>query len=49
MLKPFFKLSKAIPIPDLTADRCNELDTSAIVKEISTALENDNNILLYPQ
>ena len=48
-LKPLFKMSRAICIPDLTTDKCNELDTSAIVKEVITALKSDNNVLLYPQ
>ena len=49
VLKWFFKSVWAICIPDLTGDKSKELDTSAIVKNIETALENDHNILLYPQ
>ena len=38
----------AIPVPDLTKDNKN-LDTSAIVWKVITALENNHNVLLYPQ
>ena len=48
VLKQVFKSIWAIPIPDLTKNS-KELDTSAIVKNIKKALENDCNILLYPQ
>ena len=49
VLKWFFKSVWAICIPDLTGDKSKELDTSVIVKNIETTLENDHNILLYPQ
>ena len=48
VLKQIFKSIWAIPIPDLTKNS-KELDTSAIVGNIKKALENDRNILLYPQ
>jgi 1-acyl-sn-glycerol-3-phosphate acyltransferase len=49
VLKNLFKSVGAIPIPDLTGDKSKDLDTSAIVQNIREALENDHNILLYPQ
>ena len=48
VLKTLFKSVGAIPIPDLTKNS-KELDASAIVKNIKEALDNDHNILLYPQ
>ena len=48
VLKQLFKSIWAISIPDLTKNS-KELDTSAIVGNIKKALENDRNILLYPQ
>ena len=39
---------KAIPLPDLAKNN-SKLDTSAIVKRVVDALENNRNILLYPQ
>jgi hypothetical protein len=48
VLKQLFNSVGAIPIPDLTKNS-KDLDTSAIVKNIREALENDRNILLYPQ
>ena len=50
ILKQIFKSIWAISIPDLTNNKNNkELDTSAIVKTIIKSLENNHNILLYPQ
>ena len=49
LLKWLFNSIGAIPIPDLTADKSKDLDTSAIVEKIKSALENNRNILLYPQ
>ena len=49
VLKQLFKSIWAISIPDLTGDKSKNLDTSAIVANITKALENDRNILLYPQ
>ena len=48
VLKQLFNSVWAIPIPDLTKNS-KELDTSAIVGNIRKALENNRNILLYPQ
>ena len=48
VLKQLFNSVGAIPIPDLTKNS-KELDTSAIVGNIRKALENNRNILLYPQ
>ena len=48
VLKQLFSSVGAIPIPDLTKNG-KELDTSAIVGKVVEALENDRNILLYPQ
>ena len=49
ILKPIFKSIWAISIPDLTWNKAKTLDTSAITKEAVEALENNRNILLYPQ
>lgn len=49
VLKNLFKSVGAIPIPDLTGDKSKDLDTTTIVQNIREALENDHNILLYPQ
>ena len=49
ILKWIFNSIWAIPIADLTTDKSQELDTSAIVGKVINALENDCNILLYPQ
>ena len=49
VLKQIFNSIWAIPIPDLTKDKDKELDTSAIVLKIKETLENNHNILLYPQ
>ena len=48
VLKQVFNSIWAIPVPDLTKNS-KELDTSKIVWNIRKALENDHNILLYPQ
>ena len=49
LLKWIFNSIGAIPVPDLTTDKSNELDTSDIVEKIKKSLENNHNILLYPQ
>ena len=48
-LKSIFNSVKAIPIPDLTSDKNKELDTSDIINKIKDTLQDDRNILLYPQ
>lgn len=48
VLKQIFKSIWAISVPDLTKNS-KELDASAIVWDAIKALENDRNILLYPQ
>lgn len=49
VLKQIFDLIWAIPVLDLTRDKNKELDTSQIVWKVINGLENDYNILLYPQ
>ena len=49
VLKWIFKWIWAIPIPDLTWDKAKTLDTDLIIWNITKALENWRNILLYPQ
>ena len=49
ILKPIFNSVWAIPVLDLTNDKANELDTSAIVWKVIKALQNNRNVLLYPQ
>lgn len=49
ILRWMFKLIWAISIPDLTDDKNKWLDTSEIVSKMKTVLDNDYNILLYPQ
>lgn len=49
ILKPIFNSVWAIPVLDLTNDKTNELDTSAIVWKVIKALQNNRNVLLYPQ
>ena len=49
LLKRIFSSIGAIPVPDLTTDKSKELDTSAIIDKIKVALDNNRNILLYPQ
>ena len=49
LLKWIFNSIKAIPVPDLTTDKSRELDTSTIIEKIKLSLNNNRNILLYPQ
>ncbi len=49
VLKWIFKSIWAISIPDLTWDKAKTLDTDAIMWNITNALANWRNILLYPQ
>ena len=50
ILKRIFKSIWAISITDLTNNKNNkELDTSDIVEKAIKSLENNHNILLYPQ
>ncbi len=49
ILKPIFISVWTIPVLDLTNDKTNELDTSAIVWKVIKALQNNRNVLLYPQ
>ena len=49
VLKWVFDCIWAIPIPDLTWDKAKTLDTNLIIWNITKALENGRNILLYPQ
>ena len=48
VLKQIFKSIWAISVPDLTKNS-KDLDAAAIVADAVKALENDRNILLYPQ
>ena len=48
VLKQIFKSIWAISVPDLTKNS-KDLDASVIVADAIKALENDRNILLYPQ
>lgn len=49
VFKRIFNSVWAIPVPDLTTDKTNSLDTDAIVWNITNALKDGRNILLYPQ
>ena len=49
ILKQIFKHIWAIKVPDLTWNTCENIDTSVIVGKITRELENNHNILLYPQ
>lgn len=49
VLKQIFKSIWAIPVPDLAWNKDKELDASAIVGDVISALKNNRNILLYPQ
>ena len=49
VLKWVFDCIWAIPIPDLTWNKAKTLNTNLIVWNITKALENGRNILLYPQ
>ena len=49
VLKWMFDMVWAIPVADLTLDKNKTLDTDAIVWNITNALKNDHNVLLYPQ
>ncbi len=49
VLKQIFDLIWAIPVLDVTRDKNKELDTSEIVWKIIEWLENNYNVLLYPQ
>lgn len=48
-LKWMFKLVWSIPVPDLSWSRDKELDASAIVGDVISALKHNHNVLLYPQ
>ncbi len=49
VLRQIFDLIWAIPVLDLTRDKNKELDTSEIVWKVIKGLENNYNVLLYPQ
>ena len=49
LLKQLFKSTWAIPIPDLLKENGKNLDTLEVVSKIKKALENNRNVLLYPQ
>ena len=49
VFKRIFNSVWAIPVPDLTTDRTNFLNTDLIVWNIINALKDNRNILLYPQ
>ena len=49
VLKWIFKSIWAISIPDLTGDKAKTMDTDAIVSNMTNALKDGHNILLYPQ
>ena len=49
ILKWVFNAIWAIPIPDLTGDKTKSINTDAIVSKITEALNDNRNILLYPQ
>ena len=46
-LKRMFKLIWSIPVPDLSWSKDKELDASAIVGDVVSALKNEHNILLH--
>ena len=49
VFKQLFDAVDTIPIPDLTGDKSKDLDTWKIIIKIREILENNRNILLYPQ
>lgn len=49
VLKQIFNSIWAIPVPDLADDKTKQIDASAIVEKIKETLNNNHNILLYPQ
>jgi 1-acyl-sn-glycerol-3-phosphate acyltransferase len=49
LLKPLFKLVKAIPVEVFDHDQGTEADAEKMMQQLSEALERGEHVLLYPQ
>jgi 1-acyl-sn-glycerol-3-phosphate acyltransferase len=48
-LKPFFKLMGAVPVDQFEKDQGSSEDAEKMMKQVSSALQHGQHILLYPQ
>lgn len=49
LLRPIFRLLKAVPVAEIEKDKGDKEDAQAMMQQVSSALAQGENILLYPQ